>query len=76
MPTISHLPDRRNSLVRGSFTRRMYRLTTPDNGASACPLFDIIFGTFAYPREISNQVGFYDGGSKRVGAMRAGRLVT
>ena len=40
------------------------------------PLFDIIFRTFANPREVSNEVGFYAGGSKKLGPMLAGRLVS
>ena len=33
------------------------------------PLFDIIFGTFANPREADNEVGFYEGGSKKLGPL-------
>ncbi len=39
------------------------------------PLFDMIFGTFANPREVDNEVGFYEGGSNRVGAMLIGREI-
>ncbi|HWT11540.1 MAG TPA: sterol desaturase family protein [Allosphingosinicella sp.] len=39
------------------------------------PLFDILFGTFANPREFSGEVGFYDGGSSRVGAMLVGKAI-
>jgi hypothetical protein len=35
----------------------------------------MIFGTFVNPREVDNQVGFYDGGSKRVGEMLAGKVI-
>ena len=39
------------------------------------PLFDMIFGTFANPRQVDNEVGFHEGSSKRVGALLAGRLI-
>jgi sterol desaturase/sphingolipid hydroxylase (fatty acid hydroxylase superfamily) len=39
------------------------------------PLFDMIFGTFENPRSFDGKVGFYEGGSKRIGAMLAGRLI-
>ena len=39
------------------------------------PLFDMLFGTFENPRTFEGQVGFYEGGSKRMGAMLAGRLI-
>lgn len=39
------------------------------------PIFDMLFGTFENPRGFEGKVGFYDGGSKRVGAMLAGRLI-
>ena len=39
------------------------------------PLFDMLFGTFVNPREFTGQVGFFDGSSRRVGAMLAGRLI-
>lgn len=39
------------------------------------PLFDMLFGTFENPKDFSGKVGFYDGGSKRLGAMLAGRLI-
>ncbi len=39
------------------------------------PLFDMLFGTFENPHRFEGKVGFYDGGSKRVGAMLAGRLI-
>lgn len=39
------------------------------------PLFDMLFGTFENPRTFEGQVGFHDGGSKRVGEMLVGRLI-
>ena len=39
------------------------------------PLFDIIFGTFHNPKTFTGEVGFYDGASKRLPEMLAGRLV-
>ena len=39
------------------------------------PIFDMIFGTFHNPRTFDGEVGFYEGGSKRVGDMLLGRLV-
>ena len=39
------------------------------------PVFDMMFGTFANPREVENQVGFFDGGSKRLCAMLVGRQI-
>ncbi len=39
------------------------------------PWFDMIFGTFENPRSFDGEVGFYDGGSKRLGAMLAGRSI-
>jgi sterol desaturase/sphingolipid hydroxylase (fatty acid hydroxylase superfamily) len=39
------------------------------------PLFDMIFGTFHNPREFTGQVGFYDGGSRKVGPMLIGKLI-
>ena len=35
----------------------------------------MIFGTFDNPNEFEGKVGFYDGGSKRLGAMLAGRQI-
>ena len=40
------------------------------------PLFDMIFGTFENPTAFEGKVGFYEGGSKKLGAMLAGRLIT
>ena len=42
---------------------------------SDLPLWDIVFGTFHNPREFTGEVGFYDGGSKRVPEMLRGRLI-
>ena len=39
------------------------------------PLFDMIFGTFHNPREFDGQVGFFEGGSRKVGAMLVGRQI-
>jgi sterol desaturase/sphingolipid hydroxylase (fatty acid hydroxylase superfamily) len=39
------------------------------------PIFDIIFGTFHNPREFNGQVGFFDGGSKKVGPMLVGKVI-
>ena len=39
------------------------------------PLFDMLFGTFVNPREFDGEVGFHDGGSKKLGAMLAGKLI-
>ena len=39
------------------------------------PIFDMLFGTFENPRTFEGKVGFHDGGSKRLGAMLAGRLI-
>lgn len=39
------------------------------------PLWDMVFGTFRNPREWNSQAGFFDGGSRRIGAMLAGREI-
>jgi sterol desaturase/sphingolipid hydroxylase (fatty acid hydroxylase superfamily) len=39
------------------------------------PWFDMLLGTFHNPREFTGEVGFYEGGSKRVGAMLVGREI-
>lgn len=39
------------------------------------PLFDMIFGTFHNPREFTGEVGFYEGGSKRLKDMLLGRSI-
>ena len=40
------------------------------------PLYDMIFGTFVNPARFEGQAGFHEGGSKRVGEMLVGRLVS
>jgi sterol desaturase/sphingolipid hydroxylase (fatty acid hydroxylase superfamily) len=40
------------------------------------PLWDLLFGTFRNPAEWRAQAGFWDGASKRLGALLAGRDVT
>ena len=40
------------------------------------PLYDMLFGTFVNPRRADVQVGFYEGSSKKVGPMLAGRLIS
>ena len=42
---------------------------------SDLPLWDIVFGTFHNPKDFVPQVGFYDGGSKRLGEMLIGRQI-
>ena len=39
------------------------------------PIFDMIFGTFENPREFSGEVGFFEGSSKRMGALLSGRQI-
>ena len=39
------------------------------------PWFDMMFGTFYNPKEFTGEVGFYEGGSQKVGAMLAGRPI-
>ena len=39
------------------------------------PIFDMIFGTFENPREFSGEVGFFEGSSKRMGALLRGRQI-
>ena len=39
------------------------------------PIFDMIFGTFHNPSDFAGEVGFYEGASRKVGPMLAGRLV-
>ena len=40
------------------------------------PYWDMLFGTFHNPPVFDGQVGFHDGGSKRLGAMLAGRVIS
>jgi sterol desaturase/sphingolipid hydroxylase (fatty acid hydroxylase superfamily) len=39
------------------------------------PLWDMLFGTFHNPPVFDGQVGFHEGGSKRLGAMLAGKVI-
>jgi sterol desaturase/sphingolipid hydroxylase (fatty acid hydroxylase superfamily) len=39
------------------------------------PLFDMIFGTFRNPREFDGEVGFFEGSSRKIVAMLAGREI-
>ena len=39
------------------------------------PVFDMIFGTFHNPREFDGEVGFFEGGSRKVGAMLVGKVI-
>jgi sterol desaturase/sphingolipid hydroxylase (fatty acid hydroxylase superfamily) len=43
---------------------------------SDLPLWDIVFGTFRNPAVWREQSGFYEGGSKRIGAMLLGRDIS
>jgi sterol desaturase/sphingolipid hydroxylase (fatty acid hydroxylase superfamily) len=42
---------------------------------SDLPFWDIVFGTFHNPKEFTGQVGFFEGGSKKLGPLLAGRLI-
>ena len=42
---------------------------------SDLPFWDIVFGTFHNPSEFAGEVGFYDGGSKKLGPLLTGRLI-
>ena len=42
---------------------------------SDLPFWDIVFGTFHNPKEFTGEVGFYEGGSKKLGPLLAGRLI-
>jgi sterol desaturase/sphingolipid hydroxylase (fatty acid hydroxylase superfamily) len=39
------------------------------------PLFDILFGTFVNPATFGGEVGFHEGGSRKLGAMLVGREI-
>jgi sterol desaturase/sphingolipid hydroxylase (fatty acid hydroxylase superfamily) len=39
------------------------------------PWFDMLFGTYENPPTFDGEVGFYDGGSRRLGAMLIGRRI-
>lgn len=45
------------------------------NNYGDLPLWDMIFGTFANPRDFENEVGFHDGGSRQLGPMLIGREI-
>ena len=45
------------------------------NNYGDLPLYDMIFGTFANPREFQGEVGFHEGGSRKVGSMLIGREI-
>jgi len=38
-------------------------------------LWDMLFGTFHNPKHFAQEVGFYEGGSKRVPEMLLGKLI-
>jgi sterol desaturase/sphingolipid hydroxylase (fatty acid hydroxylase superfamily) len=42
---------------------------------SDLPLWDMIFGTFHNPKEFNGEVGFYEGGSKKLVPLLLGRLI-
>jgi len=42
---------------------------------SDLPLWDMVFGTFHNPKSFDGEVGFYDGGSKKVVPLLLGRLI-
>ena len=42
---------------------------------SDLPLWDMVFGTFHNPKEFTGEVGFYEGGSKKLGPLLLGRLI-
>jgi len=46
------------------------------NNYADFPIWDLLFGTFKNPQTWQAQAGYYDGASKRVGAMLIGRDVT
>ena len=43
---------------------------------SDLPLWDMVFGTFHNPKDFVPEVGFYEGGSKRLGDMLVGRQIS
>lgn len=43
---------------------------------SDLPIWDMLFGTFRNPKRFEPEAGFYDGASRRIGAMLLGRDVT
>jgi len=42
---------------------------------SDLPLWDMLFGTFYNPKDFAQEVGFFDGGSKRVPEMLVGKVI-
>jgi len=42
---------------------------------SDLPFWDIVFGTFHNPKEFTGQVGFFEGGSQKLGPMLVGRQI-
>jgi sterol desaturase/sphingolipid hydroxylase (fatty acid hydroxylase superfamily) len=42
---------------------------------SDLPFWDMVFGTFHNPKSFSGEVGFFDGSSKKLGSLLAGRLI-
>ncbi len=45
------------------------------NNYGDLPLYDMMFGTFANPKDFEAEVGFHDGGSRRLGPMLIGRTI-
>jgi sterol desaturase/sphingolipid hydroxylase (fatty acid hydroxylase superfamily) len=45
------------------------------NNYGDLPLYDMIFGTFANPRDFEPQVGFHEGSSRQVGPMLIGKSI-
>ena len=45
------------------------------NNYGDLPLFDLIFGTFANPKDFQGQVGFHEGGSRQIGEMLRGKAI-
>lgn len=45
------------------------------NNYGDLPLFDLIFGTFANPKEFQREIGFHDGASHQVRALLRGELI-
>jgi sterol desaturase/sphingolipid hydroxylase (fatty acid hydroxylase superfamily) len=45
------------------------------NNYGDLPLYDMIFGTFANPKDFEAELGFHDGGSRQLGPMLIGRQI-
>ena len=45
------------------------------NNYGDLPLFDLIFGTFANPKDFEREVGFHEGSSRQVGEMLRGKVI-